>query len=180
MISRFFSANPLVFLQITIDEIIQKKLVFELQADVAPKTCENFKQLCLGTSEVLAPKNRKLSYKESKIHRIIPGFLCQGGDIMKMNGKGGWSIYGQTFHDENFVLKHSGFGMLSMANSGPNTNNSQFFITFNVCAQLDGKHTVFGKLVEGEDLLRTIESLGTANGKPRTKVIISDCGLVNG
>ena len=178
IIRRLFSQKkPRVFFEISVQEIVEGKLTFELDSDIAPNTCENFLQLCQGTSNVLTPKNKKLTYIGSKIHRIVPGFLCQGGDITNLNGKGGWSIYGQTFPDENFILKHSSPGLLSMANQGPNTNSSQFFITFSPCPMLDGKHTVFGKLVNGENVFKKIESLGTANGKPRIKVSISNCGI---
>jgi peptidylprolyl isomerase len=180
MIKRLFNTRcPLVYLEISINGAIEGKLVFEMQIDVAPKTCENFVKICTGDSGVLTPKGKDLSYAGTRLHRIVPGFLCQGGDIMKQSGKGGWSIYGPTFDDENFILKHASPGLLSMANHGPNTNNSQFFITFSPCPSLDGKHTVFGKLLEGDKLLQKIQNQGTANGKPRTKVIIEKSGLFN-
>lgn len=174
----FTNARPLVFFEVSAEEILVGSMTFELRPDVAPKTCENFLQICEGTSEVLTDKGKKLHYLGSKIHRIVPGFLCQGGDLTKLNGKGGWSIYGPLFHDENFVLTHTEPGVLSMANQGPNTNTSQFLITFTQSPALDGKHLVFGKIVKGMDTLRKIEAIGTANGKPRVKVWISKCGIL--
>jgi peptidylprolyl isomerase len=175
---RKFSSGPRVFLDFLINESPAGKLIFELFHESVPKTCENFIRICQGDSEVLSEKGKKLTYEGSKIHRIVPGFLCQGGDITKLNGKGGWSIYGKTFEDEGFSVKHSEAGILSMANSGPNTNNSQFFITFAPCKGLDGKHVAFGKIVEGFEVLKNIENLGTANGKPRQKVGVVKSGLV--
>ena len=178
-IRRSFSVSSTkVFLEILIESKPEGVLTFELNSDVLPKTCENFKQLCEGSSNVLTPTGKKLTYTGSKIHRIVPGFLCQGGDITKLNGKGGWSIYGETFPDENFNIKHSSAGILSMANQGPNTNSSQFFITFAPCPVLDGKHIAFGKLIEGKEVLDKIEALGTASGKMRLKVTIGQCGVV--
>lgn len=175
----FNSANPKVFFDIMFAEKLEGRLVFELNADIVPKTCENFLQLCQGTSQVLTPKGKIPSYKGSKIHRIVPGFVCQGGDITNLNGKGGWSIYGAIFDDENFQLKHTEPGILSMANLGPNTNSSQFFITFRACPSLDGKHSVFGKMISGEPVLQKIESMGTVSGKPRVKITIGECGITN-
>jgi peptidylprolyl isomerase len=175
---RKFSSYPRVFMDFLIDETPSGSIIFELFTDVAPKTCENFIRISEGDSEVLTDKGKKLTYVGSKIHRVVPGFVCQGGDITKLSGKGGWSIYGKSFDDEGFIMKHTEAGMLSMANLGPNTNSSQFFITFAPCKGLDGKHTVFGKIVEGLNVLKTIESIGTANGKPRSKINISNCGLI--
>jgi len=177
-IIRHFSTNPKVFMNFSIESEPPLRLVFELFSDTVPKTCENFIQLCQGSSQLVTDKGKKLAISGSKIHRVVPGFLFQGGDFTKMNGKGGWSIYGETFACENFELKHSEAGTLSMANLGPNTNNSQFFITFAPCPGLDGKHTVFGRVIDGVELLKKIEAVGTVSGKPRIKVRIGECGLV--
>jgi cyclophilin family peptidyl-prolyl cis-trans isomerase len=146
------------------------KLVFQLFDKETPKTAANFRALC--THE------KGFGYKNSHFHRIIPNFMAQGGDFTNHNGTGGKSIYGRTFPDENFTIKHDVPGLLSMANAGPNTNGSQFFITFVPCAWLNGKHTVFGKVVEGSDLLKTLESLGSDSGRPTKKITIVDCGEV--
>lgn len=178
MLARFFTTrNPRVFLDIAVNGANIGKVVIELRSDVVPLTAANFLQLCTGTSEKkLAGK--ALSYKGSPFHRVIPKFMCQGGDFTNGNGTGGWSIYGNKFNDENFTLKHDIPGLLSMANAGPNTNGSQFFITTVPCPWLDGKHTVFGKVVEGMDVVKKMESLGTPNGSTRGRIIIEDCGEV--
>lgn len=147
--------------------------------DVVPKTAENFRSLCIGDKKSSA--GTPLAYKSSGFHRIIPGFMCQGGDFTKHNGTGGESIYGAKFADESFAGKagkHTGFGCLSMANAGPNTNGSQFFICTANTDWLNGKHVVFGKLVDGEPLLKKMESFGTDSGKPKQEVKISGCGVV--
>ncbi|CBI25055.3 peptidyl-prolyl cis-trans isomerase CYP63 isoform X2 [Vitis vinifera] len=168
--------NPLVFLDVSIDGDPVEKIVIELFADVVPKTAENFRALCTGEKGVGTSTGKPLHYKGSFFHRIIKGFMAQGGDFSKGNGTGGESIYGGKFADENFKRAHEGPGFLSMANSGPNTNGSQFFMTFKRQPHLDGKHVVFGKVVQGIDTLKKIEQLGTGDGKPARLVKIVDCG----
>ncbi|KAG8744788.1 Multifunctional pyrimidine synthesis protein CAD [Ceratobasidium sp. 414] len=146
------------------------KIVFKLYDDFVPKTARNFREL--------ATKPKDEGYVGSIFHRVIPGFMLQGGDFTRSNGTGGRSIYGEKFADENFALKHTKPGLLSMANAGPNTNGSQFFITTVVTSWLDGKHVVFGEVVEGMGIVRTIESYGSESGKPKATITISACGLV--
>jgi cyclophilin family peptidyl-prolyl cis-trans isomerase len=163
-------ANPRVYFDITIGDRKAGRLVFELFADVVPKTAENFRALCTGE------KGMGQSGKGSRFHRIIQQFMCQGGDFTRGNGTGGESIYGNKFADENFKLKHTEAGLLSMANAGPNANGSQFFITTVVTSWLDGKHCVFGKVVEGMNVLTEMEKVGSRSGSTSADVVIADCG----
>ena len=162
------AANPKVFFDISIDGKAAGRVTFELFADVTPKCAENFLKLCTG--EV------GFGYKGSAFHRVIPEFMLQGGDFTVGNGTGGKSIWGGKFNDENFKLKHTKPGLLSMANAGPNTNGSQFFITTVVTKWLDGKHTVFGQVVDGYDVVKTVEGYGSETGKTAKKIVIANCG----
>jgi len=157
-----------VFFDIAIGGQPAGRIVFGLYGDVVPKTVENFKTLCANESGD--------SYKGCPFHRIIPGFMCQGGDFTNRNGTGGRSIYGNKFADENFELEHVKPGLLSMANSGPNTNGSQFFITTAPTDWLNGKHVVFGEVMEGLDVLREMEGQGSGSGRTRQTVEIADSG----
>ncbi|XP_039001067.1 peptidyl-prolyl cis-trans isomerase CYP63-like isoform X2 [Hibiscus syriacus] len=168
--------NPLVFLDVSIGGDPVEKVVIELFADVVPKTAENFLALCTGEKGIGKSTGKPLHYKGTFFHRIIKGFMAQGGDFSMGNGTGGESIYGGKFADENFKLAHDGPGVLSMANSGPSTNGSQFFITFKRQPHLDGKHVVFGKVIKGMDVLKKMEQVGTGDGKLSQPVKISDCG----
>ncbi|EPS61145.1 hypothetical protein M569_13654 [Genlisea aurea] len=175
--------NPFVFLDISVDGNAAERIVIELFADAVPKTAENFRALCTGEKGVGVSTGKPLHYKGITFHRIIRGFMAQGGDFSKGNGMlitsrrtGGESIYGGKFADENFKFDHNEPGILSMANGGPNTNGSQFFITFKRQPHLDGKHVVFGKVAKGMDVIRKVEHLGTADGRPSGIVKIVDCG----
>ena len=164
------NTRPKCFFDVTAGGSPLGRIIFELYSDVVPITAENFRCLCTGE------KGNGLHYKGCGFHRIIPEFMLQGGDFTAHNGTGGKSIYGSKFKDENFVKKHDKVGLLSMANAGPNTNGSQFFITTVLCPLLYGKHVVFGEVVEGMDIVKKIEALGSQSGKPKKAVVIADCG----
>ena len=161
------TVHSTVFFDVSIGGGEPERITFDL-FDETPKTSENFRQLCTGEPG--------FGFKGCKFHRIIPGFMAQGGDFTKGDGTGGKSIYGGKFDDENFIFKHEKPGTLSMANAGPNTNGSQFFLTFVPCDWLDGKHVVFGRIKDGSEILEKLESVGSDTGKPNKSVKIEDCG----
>ncbi|KKY25992.1 hypothetical protein UCRPC4_g01574 [Phaeomoniella chlamydospora] len=169
-------ANPIVFFDLTLGGEPLGRIKMLLYKDVVPRTAENFRQFCTG--ETKNHLGRPQGYKGSKFHRVIKDFMIQGGDFLNGNGTGSTSIYGTSnFADENFTLKHTEPGLLSMANSGPNTNGSQFFITCVPTPFLDGKHVVFGKVVEGMDIVKMVERTRTRAGdKPERDVVIAQCG----
>merc|ERR1719318_2130510 len=169
-------SNPKVFFDMSLGGAPCGRIVMELRADVAPKTADNFRALCTG--EKGAGKSGKpLHFKGSAFHRVIPDFMCQGGDFTAGNGTGGESIYGAKFADENFSLKHTGPGILSMANAGPNTNGSQFFLCTATTQWLDGKHVVFGQVSQGMEVVKKIESFGSQSGKTSKKIVIVKSGM---
>ena len=163
------------YFDISIGDTYIGKIVFQLFDEDVPKTCKNFRYLC---STGILNKN-KPSYQDTVFHRVIKDFMIQGGDITRGDGTGGYSVYGEQFDDENFNLTHNQPGMLSMANSGPNTNNSQFFITFKKTPWLDNKHVVFGIIISGFDIIKKIESYETDDkDRPVEDIIIKKCGLI--
>ena len=168
--AQYLAKTYTVYFDITADGESIGRVVFKLHDDILPKTAENFRSLCVGDND------KGDCYKGSKFHRVIPDFMAQGGDFTHANGTGGRSIYGQKFEDENFQLKHKGAGALSMANAGPNTNGSQFFICFVKCAWLDGKHVVFGDVEQGMDVMKEVEKYGTQSGRLTKVLKITDCG----
>mmetsp|Transcript_273 Transcript_273/g.501 ORF Transcript_273/g.501 Transcript_273/m.501 type:complete len:460 (-) Transcript_273:172-1551(-) len=172
-------SNPLVYFDIQIGKHEAGRIIFELYADTTPRTVENFRSLCTGERGNSPLSGYTLHYKGCPFHRIITGFMAQGGDITRGDGTGGESIYSNKFDDENFLRRHDTAGLLSMANAGPNTNGSQFFITFRDTPHLDGRHVVFGKVLSGMDVVKVMEMVATdANDCPRSSVVISDCGQI--
>lgn len=172
--------NPRVFFDIAVGNKPTGRLVFELFSSTVPKTAENFRALCTGEKGI-GKSGKPLHYKGSTFHRIIPRFMCQGGDFTRGDGRGGESIYGARFDDENFKLAHDKKALLSMANAGKNTNGSQFFITTVPTPHLNGNHVVFGQVVEGLDVLDKMEAVGSAPyGVPKLPVVITDCGEIKG
>lgn len=171
--------NPLVFFDVEIDGGSVGRIEMELRADVVPLTAENFRCLCTGERGTGAWCKKSLHYKRTKFHRIVTGYCCQGGDFALGTGMGSESIFAGNrglFQDENFSLKHDGPGVLSMANQGPNTNGSQFLLSSRKCKELDGRHVVFGRVVNGMDVVAQIDEVGSSSGSPSTLAIIEDCG----
>lgn len=173
------TARPRVFFDINIGGKPAGHITMELYSDIVPKTVENFRCLCTGEKGI-GKTGKPLHYKGSGFHRVIKQFMIQGGDFTAGNGTGGESIYGAKFEDENFSLKHEKPFLLSMANAGPNTNGSQFFITTVATPHLDNKHVVFGEVLNGKSVVRQIESLRTQSDKPQKEVLIVDSGELSG
>ncbi|EMD86363.1 hypothetical protein COCC4DRAFT_22589 [Bipolaris maydis ATCC 48331] len=174
------SKRPRVFFDIAIGGTKAGRVAFELYSDIVPKTAENFRALCTGEKGQGA-SGKPLHYKNSSFHRVIKGFMIQGGDFTQGNGTGGESIYGEKFEDENFEKIHDRPFLLSMANAGPGTNGSQFFVTTVPTPHLDKKHVVFGEVINGKSIVRQIENLQTESGdKPVQDATIIDCGELTG
>ncbi|KAJ7397304.1 hypothetical protein BTVI_136638 [Pitangus sulphuratus] len=162
--------NPVVYFEVSADDEPLGHITMELFSNIVPRTAENFRALCTG--------EKGFGFKNSRFHRIVTDFVCQGGDITNHDGTGGRSIYGTAFEDENFEVKHTGPGLLSMANKGRDTNNSQFFITLKKAEHLDFKHVVFGFVKDGMDVVKKIESFGSPKGLVNARIVITDCGQI--
>eukprot|EP01113_Clastostelium_recurvatum_P011815 TRINITY_DN16061_c0_g1_i1.p1 TRINITY_DN16061_c0_g1~~TRINITY_DN16061_c0_g1_i1.p1 ORF type:complete len:184 (-),score=23.47 TRINITY_DN16061_c0_g1_i1:14-538(-) len=166
--------NPIVFFDISMGNVGIGRVKMELFADICPKTAENFRQLCTGE---FRKGGLPLGYKGCLFHRVIKDFMIQGGDFVKGDGTGRISIFGDSFDDENFILKHTGPGLLSMANSGPGTNGCQFFVTCGKAEWLDNKHVVFGQVIDGMKTVRIVENVSVGqNNKPKIPCVITECG----
>lgn len=171
--------NPHVYFTIKQGDSELGKIVMQLYADITPKTAENFRALCTGEKGTSSKSGKPLHFKGCTFHRIIKDFMIQGGDFTNGDGTGGESIYGERFTDENFKVKHTEGGLLSMANAGPNTNGSQFFITSRATPHLDGKHVVFGRVMEGMEVVRIMEDVEKGdNDRPKEALVIEDCGVM--
>ena len=170
-------AHSVVFFDVTIGGAPAGRVEITLTANT-PITSENFRALCTGEKGT-GKSGKPLHFKGCVFHRVINGFMAQGGDFTVGNGTGGESIYGAKFADENFINKHSGRGILSMANAGPNTNGSQFFLCFGATPHLDGKHTVFGQVTKGLEILDQLEAVGSGSGKTSKPCIIAECGQLS-
>jgi cyclophilin family peptidyl-prolyl cis-trans isomerase len=165
-----------VWFDVSIGGEVAGRVTFQLYEDT-PKTSENFRALCTG-EKGMGNSGKALHYKGSPFHRVIDGFMAQGGDFTRQNGTGGESIYGEKFADENFIHKHDKKYLLSMANAGPGTNGSQFFITFVQTPHLNGAHVVFGEVVFGQDVIEALQSVGSRSGQVSKPCFIADCGEV--
>lgn len=172
------TVRPKVFFDVAIGGQKSGRITMQLFSDVVPKTAENFRALCTGEKGI-GRMGKALHFKSTSFHRVIPNFMVQGGDFTNHNGTGGESIYGARFADEKFEIKHNRPGLLSMANAGPNTNGSQFFITTVPTPWLDGKHVVFGEVVDGMSIVQKIESFGNQSGRPKENILIEDCGQLD-
>ncbi|KAA0147108.1 hypothetical protein FNF29_07598 [Cafeteria roenbergensis] len=169
--------RPVVYMDLSIGSSAAGRVLFELFSDTVPRTAENFRQLCTGEGGVGKSSGKRLHFLGCAFHRVIPGFMMQGGDFTAGDGTGGESVYGRTFRDEDLSAQHSTAGLLSMANAGPHTNGSQFFVLFRPAPHLDGKHVVFGRVVSGMDVVRAVERVPTGSGdRPKSAVVVSSCG----
>ena len=165
----------MVYFDVKIGNEEPERITFGLYCETVPKTTENFRALCTG-EKGMGLSGKPLHYKGTRFHRLIPGFMAQGGDFTHGDGRGGESIYGHKFEDERFCHAHSKPYMLSMANAGPNTNGSQFFITFKSTPHLNGGHVVFGEVLDGVSAVKKLEQIGSYNGTPSATAVIVDCG----